>query len=69
MNEMLKIWTKELGLQFFRHSLSPFLWTGSAFLSFFYELFSNLKKIFTSFRQSLKIIDRGLQIEFQHKFI
>ena len=43
--------------------MSPFLWTGTTWA--FFQSEGN----FPSFRQSLKIIDSGLHIEFPHNFI
>ena len=60
---LLQIGSKEIGLYFFRHCLSHFLWTGRT--SAFFQSEGN----FPSFRESLQIIDSGLHIEFPHNFI
>ena len=60
---LLQIGGMEICLYYFRHCLSPFLWTVTTWA------FSKSKGNFPSFRQSLKIIDTGLHIEFSHSFI
>ena len=60
---LLQIGGMEICLYYFRHCLSPFLWTVTTWA------FSKSKGNFPSFRKSLKIIDTGLHIEFSHSFI
>ena len=60
---LLQIGIREIGLQFFRLLLFPFLSTGTTLA------FSHSRGNSPSFRQSLKIIERGLQIELPHIFI
>ena len=60
---LLQIGIKEIPLWFFRLCLFPFLCTGTT-LAFFHS-WGNLP----SFRQSLKNIERGFQVEFPQSFI
>ena len=60
---MLQIRNEEIGLWFFRLCLFHFLCTHTTWT--FFHLYKNSP----SFRISLKIIERGLQVEFPHSSI